>query len=320
MSTVPIGHAGGLRRLILVLVLLVAAPIVGGVLLVRSITQPPSSKDTPDLSELLLSAEEAPITSSDGVQLASWYIRGRPGAPPIILCHDLGGTRGDLLNAAVILNKAGYPLLLLDFRRHGGSGAARSTLGAEERLDVLAAVQYLRGRKEVDGDRIGGWGVGMGAYALALAASETAQMRALALDSLYPDVATQVDRLVRQNLPSALHALVPALHLLYNPFFHCRLEKFAVKDRLPALAGRSLLLIAASETPDRFEEQRVLYQALPEGPGGAKNLLELRRSGLGGLYAEDRKRYDQTILGFFAGYLAPDAAGKGGRTIEVHER
>jgi pimeloyl-ACP methyl ester carboxylesterase len=320
MSTVPTWNAGGLRRLIIVLVLLAAAPVVAGILLVRSITQPPSSKDTPDPSELLLRAEEASVVTSDGVHLASWFIRGRSGAPPIILCHDLGGTRGDLLNAAVILNKAGYPLLLLDFRRHGGSGAARSTLGAEERLDVLAAVQYLRGRKDVDGDRIGGWGVGMGAYALALAASEAEQVQALALDSLYPDVSTQVDRLVRQNLPSALHLLVPALHLLYNPFFRCRLDKFAVKDRLPSLAGRSLLLIAASETPDRFEEQKVLYQALPEGPEGAKNLLELRRSGLGGLYAEDRTRYDQTILGFFASYLAPDAAGKGGKTIEVLER
>lgn len=320
MSTVPTGHAGGLRRLILVLVLLLAAPIVGGVLLVRSITQPPSSKDTPDPSELLLNVEEAEVVSSDGVHLASWFIRGRQGAPPVILCHDLGGTRSDLLNAAVVLNKAGYPVLLLDFRRHGKSGAARSTLGVQERLDVLAAVQYLRGRKDVDGNRIGGWGVGMGAYALALAASEADQIRALALDSLYPDVATQVDRLVRQNLPSALHLVVPALHLLYNPFFQCRLDKFAVKDRLPSLAVRSLLLIAASETPDRFEEQRVLYQAVPESPEGAKNLLELRRSGLGGLYAEDRKRYDQTILGFFAGYLAPDAAGKSGKKIEVLER
>jgi len=320
MSTVPYDRAGGLRRLILVIVVFAALPVIAAILLVRSVTQPVSSKDRPDPSELLLSAEEVSMTASDGVPLGSWFIRGRPGGPPIILCHDLGGTRGDLLNAAVILNKAGYPLLLLDFRRHGTSGAARSTLGVEERLDVLAAAKYLGSRREVDGSRMGGWGVGMGAYALALAAEEVPQLQALALDSLYPDVSTQADRLARQKLPPALHLVVPALRLLYNPFFRCRLEKFAVKDRLQGLAGRSMLLIAASETPDRFEEQRLLYESLPEGPEGAKNLLELRRSGLGGLYAEDRTKYDQTILGFFASYLAPAAEGNDGRKIEVLER
>jgi pimeloyl-ACP methyl ester carboxylesterase len=320
MSTVPTGRAGPLRRFILIVLLVVALPVVAAVLLLRSVTQPPSSRERPDPSELLLNAEEASMIASDGVTIGAWFVKGRPGAPPIILCHDLGGTRGDLLNAAVILNKAGYPLLLLDFRRHGSSGPARSTLGIEERLDVLAAVQFLRSRREVDGDRMGGWGVGMGAYALALAAVEAPQIQALALDSLYPDVTTQADRLVRQRLPPALHPVAAAFRLLYNPFFRCRLGSFAVKDRLSGLAGRSLLLIAASETPDRFEEQRLLYEALPEGPEGAKNLLELRHSGLGGLYAEDRTRYDQTILGFFEGYLGPGPRAGSGREIEVIER
>jgi pimeloyl-ACP methyl ester carboxylesterase len=320
MSTVPTVHAGGLRRHLLIAAVLVALPIVAAVLLLRSVTQPPSSKDRPDPSELLLRTEEPSIVASDGVAIGSWFIQGRPGAPPIILCHDLGGSRSDLLNAAVVLNKAGYPALLVDFRRHGSSGGGRSTLGVDERLDVLAAVEYLRSRKDVNGDRMGGWGVGMGAYSLALAAGEAPQLRALALDSLYPDVATQADRLARQNLPPALHVVVPALHLLYNPFFRRRLERFAVKDRLAGLAGRSLLLIAASETPDRFEEQKRLYEALPEGPEGAKNLLELRRSGLGGLYAEDRTRYDRTIVEFFSNYLAAGSAAKAGKELEVLER
>jgi len=317
MAALPSGPA--LKRILIIVIVVVGLPAAGAYALIQAASQPATDRSKADPSELLLQTEDASFTSSDGVSLAGWFLRGRRGAPPIILCHDLGGSRSQLLNAAVALSKAGYPLLLLDFRRHGDSGAARSTLGVNERLDVLAAIGWLRGRPEFSKGRIGGWGVGMGAYALALAALEEPSLTALALDGLYPDVATEADRRLREMVPPAARSLVPAARLLYGPYFRCSLGQFALSTRISGLSGRNLLLIAASEVPEQFEEERRIYEAIPETAEGDKNLLELRRSGLTGLYAEDRTKYDQAIRDFFADHLSAGSRNAGG-PIEVIEK
>jgi pimeloyl-ACP methyl ester carboxylesterase len=319
MAALPsAGAARGLTRLLIILIVVLAVPAIGVIALIHAASQPVTDRAKADPSEVLLQTEDATFVSSDGVSLSGWFLRGKRGAPPIVLCHDLGGSRSQLLNAAVALSKSGYPLLLLDFRRHGDSGAARSTLGVNERLDVLAAIGWLRGRQEFAKSPIGGWGVGMGAYALALAALEEPGLTSLALDGLYPDVATEADRRMRAMMPPAAQSLVPAARLLYGPYFRCRLGQYALSKRLSGLSGRNLLLIAASEVPEQFEEERRIYEAIPETAEGDKNLLELRRSGLTGLYAEDRTKYDQAIRDFFATHLA--AGSKAGGPIEVIEK
>ena len=315
----PLLSGSALKRILIILIAAVGLPAAGAYALIQASSQPSPDKSKADPSELLLQTEDASFVSSDGVSLAGWFLRGRRGAPPILLCHDLGGSRSQLLNAAVALNKAGYPLLLLDFRRHGDSGAARSTLGVNERLDVLAAIGWLRGRPEFAKSRIGGWGVGMGAYALALAALEEPGLTSLALDGLYPDVSTEADRRLRELIPSAARSLVPAARLMYGPYFRCSLAQHSLNNRLSGLGGRNLLLIAASEVPEQFEEERRIYDAIPETAEGDKNLLELRRSGLTGLYAEDRTKYDQAIRDFFSTHL-PAAGGGASGSIQVIEK
>ena len=320
MAALPsAGAARALTRILIIAIIVLAIPAAGVFALIHAASQPAPDQAKADPSEVLLQTEDASFVSSDGVSLAAWFLHGKRGLPPIVLCHDLGGSRSQLLNAAVALSKKGYPLLLLDFRRHGDSGAARSTLGVNERLDVLAAIGWLRGRQEFAKSRIGGWGVGMGAYALALAALEEPALTALALDGLYPDVTTETDRRMREMVPPAAQSLVPAARLLYGPYFRCSLGQYALSGRLSGLSGRSLLLIAASEVPEQFDEERRIYEAIPESADGDKNLLELRRSGLTGLYAEDRTKYDEAIREFFAAHLAAGTQAAGG-PIEVIEK
>jgi fermentation-respiration switch protein FrsA (DUF1100 family) len=319
MSNGSRSAGAGLANLLIVFLVILGVAVAAGALLIHSATQPPRNTDRQDPADLLLPAEDVRLHTSDGIAIAAWFVRAKPGRPPIILCHDLGGSRSDLLNSAVSLNKAGYPLLLLDFRRHGDSGAARTTLGINERLDVMAGVAFLAKRPDVNARRIGGWGVGMGAYALALAATETPALGTLALDSIYSDVPSEVDRLVRQKLPPALHGVVAALRPLYDPTLGVRLRGWTIKERVSGLSEKSVLLIAGSESPGRFDEERLLYDAIPERPEGGKNLLELRRAGLKGLYDEDRTHYDEAILRFFADTLAPGAGGATG-PVEVIEK
>src|SRR2546422_10498267 len=100
--------------------LVVIALLVGGACaLLYGVTHPPREKTQLDPADLLLRAEDVTFHAADGVLLSGWLVKGAPRAPVIVLCHDLGGSRSALLNSAVSLNRAGYALLVFDFRGHG---------------------------------------------------------------------------------------------------------------------------------------------------------------------------------------------------------
>src|SRR2546425_4680126 len=203
--------SSGPLRFLLVLLCAVLGCAGGAYFLLYSVTHPGRDSERIDPADLLLRSEAVTSPASDGVRLSGWLVKGAPRTPVIILCHDLGGSRSTLLGSAVSLNRAGYPLLVFDFRGHGASAGSGSDLGVSEKRDIEGAVGYLKGRDDIDASRFGLWGIGMGAYAGAMAALDDPAIVALALDSLYPDVDTQLDRLVRAKVPPALHFLVPAL-------------------------------------------------------------------------------------------------------------
>ncbi len=307
----------------LLFVLCAALLCAGGAgFLLYSVTHPARDRERIDPADLLLRTEDVTFPASDGVRLSGWLVKGAPRTPVIILCHDLGGSRSTLLGSAVSLNRAGYPLLVFDFRGHGASAGSGSDLGVSEKRDIEGAVEYLKGRGDIDPTRVGLWGIGMGAYAGALAALDNPTLVALALDSLYPDVSTELDRLVREKIPPALQVLMPALHAAYRPYLALRSKTPALSSSLAGLEGRDILLIAATDPPDRYQEEKAIYAALPEGPKGGKNLLELKASVVTGLYAEDKKTYDSAIVRFFSASLPREGVSKSpaGKPIQVLER
>ena len=307
---------------ILVLLLVAAILWTGGALfLVYTVSHPARDSNQLDPADLLLRTEDVSFRASDDVVLSGWLVKGTPRAPVIILCHDLGGSRSTLLSSAVSLNRAGYPLLVFDFRGHGASTGSGATLGTKETRDIQAAIEFLKTRTDLDSSRVGLWGIGMGAYAGALAALDDPSIVALALDSLYPDVATHLDRLGRSSVPPALRFLMPALGMVYKPLLSLRGSGASLAGSLSRLADRSVLLIAAADPPDRFREQQALYEAIPEGPRGGKNFLELKASVVTGLYAEDKKAYDGAIVRFFTTNLPKSGGAKApaGDPIKVLE-
>ena len=309
--------------LLLIGLLAVVLGAVGGAgALLYSVTHPHRDRNTLDPSDLQVRIEEVTFQASDGVPLSGWFVAGRPRGSVILLCHDLGAARSAMLNTAVALSRTGYPLFLFDFRGHGLSGGKGSSLGIDERLDVLGAVAYLKTRRDIDSSRFGAWGIGMGAYAAVLASLEDRTIVALALDSLYPDIGSQLDRLVRARIPPALHSLLPAVRLAYEPYLSFKPKRFALTASLNDLAARNLLFIAGADIPERVQEEKALYASLPDSPAGDKNFLELSASGISGLYAGDKKKYDQALIAFFQTYLGAAArpAGKPSKPIQVIEK
>jgi uncharacterized protein len=104
--------------------------------------------------------ENVTLTTGDGIALSGWYIPSQNGAA-IILLHAHAANRLGTLDHAMMLAEAGYGVLLFDTRAHGESGGTVLTFGGDEINDVLAAVDYLQSREEVD--TIGIMGLSLGA-------------------------------------------------------------------------------------------------------------------------------------------------------------
>lgn len=128
--------------------------------------------------------EDVRLATQDGLALAAWYIPSTNGSA-IVVQHGYRGARDTMLEAARLLHRHGYGVLLMDARAHGDSEGEMITFGLYEVLDVRTGLDYLLGRPEVDPDRIGALGNSQGAVTLLLAAAAYPAIQAVVADSPY---------------------------------------------------------------------------------------------------------------------------------------
>lgn len=163
----------GVRRLLVAVLaayvaLVVALPLAFG----YAGTHVGSSWNAP--ASLGSSVEELTIRTADGQDLVARYLPSRNGAAILVV----PGLVGPAAHARM-LAEHGYGVLLLGHRGTGDSTGDPSLLGWNRAADVKAAIDYLRSRPDVDGDRIGGLGLSVGGESLLHVAATTPQLRAV---------------------------------------------------------------------------------------------------------------------------------------------
>ncbi|MBN1658310.1 MAG: alpha/beta fold hydrolase [Anaerolineae bacterium] len=192
-----------------------------------------------------LAYEEVSLMTRDGLRLKAWSIPSRNGAA-VIAVHGHSGNRSHTLLHARALAEAGYGVLAFDMRAHGESEGAKFATGWDSDLDVLAAVEYLETRADVEPGRIGALGLSAGATAVIYAAASTERIQAIVADGT-PLGATA----------DTLQPILPEL----RPFFFMTpanwveqemIERFSgypgarpIKEHVPLIAPRPILFIAA---------------------------------------------------------------------------
>ena len=212
-----------------------------------------------NLLDFELPVEEVRFSSRNGLRLAGWFI---PGDSPacVILAHGHGRSRGELLPHADFLHRAGFSVFLFDFRNRGKSEGEAVTMGVHEPLDLLGALDHLRGRSEVDATRIGVLGVSLGATAALMAAAAAPEPRAVVAESSL----ARLGDLTRHGLRHFFHLppfpLAPLARWMIERRLHVDLATVAPLEAVGQLSPRPLLLI-----DDELDE--VL------GPGQSEALL-----------------------------------------------
>jgi uncharacterized protein len=253
-------------------------------------------EDTP------LQFREVTFKSSDELTLFGRFVPSRNKAT-LLLVHGLGQADQDMLFYAEVLVDAGFGIFMFDLRAHGSSDGDTSTNGLREAEDVAGALDYLLHRIDVNGQRIGALGIGLGAQAILHAALHLENIRAMVLEGLEPsallDHAGSQQSLMRQ-------LLTPVNWLYYKLYqFMCGYKVESVLDVIGLLAPRPILLIAAGKQDIYFN--RLFYQAA----GEPKELWELPQGEHGAAILSDSRAYMGRVIAFFQRELLPEQIGEG---------
>jgi fermentation-respiration switch protein FrsA (DUF1100 family) len=151
--------------------------------------------------------------STDGIPLKGWYVPApSPARGTIIYCHGLNRTRVEMLPMAAFGNSLGYDGLLFDLRHSGQSGGNITTLGYQERYDVLGAVRYALAEQKAARPVVA-WGVSMGAVAALMAAADSREIAGVISDSAFLSFSDTA----KHHLKLFLH--LPAFPIAYEVMY-----------------------------------------------------------------------------------------------------
>jgi alpha-beta hydrolase superfamily lysophospholipase len=235
------------------------------------------------------------LTTTDGEDIGAWYIDGHADQPAVLLVHGFGGCRGDCLNRAEFLAKAGHPVLLISLRAHGDSSGDYNDIGFSARRDVIAAVSWLEKRRP--GGKILLFGHSQGAAATMFAAGELGhRVQGHIWESPYRDLYTAVGNRTELYLPPVASTLAYAGLWLTAPVVMPDADQISPLDACAALPHDIPVLILAGgrDRRARPEEAAAIYEQIQ-----AQSALEVfADSDHAQLMKNEPVRYQQLVLVF----------------------
>jgi fermentation-respiration switch protein FrsA (DUF1100 family) len=161
------------------------------------ITAPMETRNLPEKTpaDHGLPFEDVTVTSSDGLELAGWFIPSGNGAV-IMMQHGYKSDREEMLNEAEMMHRHGYGILLTTVRAHDHSQGETITFGMDEVKDMDAWYRYLLTRDDIDPEGIGILGNSYGGMLAIQYASVNEEIKAVVADcafsSLNDTVSTSV--------------------------------------------------------------------------------------------------------------------------------
>ena len=302
-----------LFRSLLPIVLVLVVAVLGAIgWIVYDITQPPrraylvTPQSFTQISGPVMKAEDASWRNRDGTQARGWLLRGPAGVPAVVLLHRYGADRSWLFNFGVKLHEAtNFTILWPDLRGHGLDPSVKWTsFGSRESDDVLAAFDYLKALKAekglpLVGDRLGVYGVELGAYAGMRAATQDTRIRVLALDSVPrgPDQLVGDAVRVQWGLDNrATQFLTRVATRLYLPRSYDNRQSCEIAA---SLSGRRVFLLSGADAGDLRDSTTALTHCFQ--PSDVESAANLPLTGLNLPFSngEQEESYDRQIIEFF---------------------
>jgi uncharacterized protein len=232
--------------------------------------------------------EQVTIRTTDGLDLAGWYVRSRNGAA--VLSYP---TRKGKLPQARMFVRHGYGVLLLDARGYDGSDGDPNVFGWDDTRDIDAAVAWLGRQPDVHNGRVGGIGFSVGGEMMLQAAAANHGLRAVVSDGAgFRSVREQVlygPRAWFTSLP------VQAVQSVALAVMSGTAPPPSLKDLVPQIAPGHVFFVYAGHGAGG-EEYNPDYYAAARAP---KAIWKIPEAGHTRGYQARPRQYEQRVIGFF---------------------
>ncbi len=237
--------------------------------------------------------EHVSLTTSDGLELAGWYVPSKNGAAVIAF----PGRNGPQAQTRM-LARHGYGVLLFDRRGQGESEGDPHAFGWEGEKDIEAAIAFLQRRPDVDPERIGGLGLSVGGELMLHAAAKTEALKAVVSEGAGSRSVGEFREMPRATaVQHGVETMITAGLTVFSnspppPLMH---------DIVDRIAPRPVFIIWAIHGVDT----EVLNRGYFEAAGEPKTLWEIPDAEhVGGLAARPAE-YERRVVGFFDDALLP---------------
>jgi len=303
------------KSLLPILFIVLVAMSIALASIVHSITRPPrrSFLVTPQgFAQISGTARALKVTEEnwrnrDGTLARGWLLRGAEGAPAVIFLHRYGGDRSLLFNLGMKVNEATNSTILWpDLRRHGLNPPVNWTsFGSQEGDDVLAALDFLRslkgdGRTQFIGERVGIYGVELGAYAAISGASKDTKVQVLVLDSVPRDPDDLVKAAVRDDVRVNTSALLFPARIAIRVYFMGKYHSQSSCELAATFGTRQVLMLAGADDGYLRESTKSLERCFPN-PSNLEVKTDLPLTGftMPSATGEQGENYDRPVIDFF---------------------
>ena len=235
--------------------------------------------------------ESVTVTTSDSLDLAASYVPSQNRAAVVLFP---GATRSE---QARMLIRHGYGVLLLDPRGQGNSEGDTVRWAGDR--DLLAAVEYLRHRPDVDPDRIGGFAFSIGGEMLIEAAAQSNGFSAIVSEGAGGRVGDEdISGPARLLAEPNLAVMTAALTLFSN-----HRPPPPIVNRIGRIAPRAVFLIYADPGLGGENTRQPKYYAAAGKPKAIWKVQGSKHTG--GIDARPAE-YEQRVIAFFDDALLGD--------------
>lgn len=227
-------------------------------------TNAPPAHVTSTPAAVGLEYESVTLTTTDGLDLAAWFVRGTNGAGLVVM-HGAGSTRSDVLDESAALAGAGYSVLLVDARGHGDSEGTAMEFGWYGDLDIAAGTAFLASRPEVDADRIGVVGFSMGGEEAIGAAAVDPRIHAVVAEGA---TGRQADDKVWLSAAfgwrGRLQLRLERLQDIVTDFLAVAAAPTPLRSAVASAVGTRFLMITAGDVPDEGRAAAYVRSGAPD--------------------------------------------------------
>jgi pimeloyl-ACP methyl ester carboxylesterase len=254
-----------------------------------------------------LKATDETWRNRDGTVARGWLLRGAEGSPAVVLLHRYGADRSWLFNLGVKLNETtNFTILWPDLRGHGlNPPVTWTSFGMREGDDVLAALDYLKRLKTpagqpLVGDRMGAYGVELGAYAALKATKQDTRVRVLVLDSVPANPDDLLRAAVKEETGVESRATQYLMSAAARAYFAGSYDNTGSCEIAASLPGQPVLLLSGADAGYLRNSTAALARCFPN-PGNVEIRTDLPLTGLNlpSATGEQGEGYDRRVIDFF---------------------